>query len=174
MKIAVFGGSFDPPHKGHVIIADYVVSCFVNLLIFVPTYYPPHKNSVSFAPFDSRLKMIRLITEGKKSMIVSDIERHLNKKPSYIFYTMRALQERYINDELSLLIGSDSLLNLHTWYNAEEIVKNWNIITYRRPGYEVDLEELKKLWRREEFEKIAKGIILNSPLSNLSSSQIRY
>ena len=174
MKIAVFGGSFDPVHKGHLNIADFVLSeKSADQVIFIPAFYAPHKKDRAFAEFEDRMEMLKLAVRGRSAFQVSDIEKRLNKKPSYTIDTMNALSAEYPKDELIIIIGSDSLMNLHLWHRAEEIAKKWQIITYLRPGFETDKKQLLKYWHSEIAEKLAAGIIKNCPLFDLASSQIR-
>lgn len=174
MKIAVFGGSFDPVHKGHVNIALFVLSQKIaEKIIFVPTLYPPHKGRKAVASFQDRVKMLKIALRNNPAFQLSDIERSLNKNPSFTFDTMSALSGKYPKDELIILIGSDSLMNLHHWHRAKDIVQKWKIATYLRPKFEINEQELIEIWETKLAKKLTDGIIPNCPLFELASSQIR-
>ncbi|HPN84209.1 MAG TPA: nicotinate (nicotinamide) nucleotide adenylyltransferase [Victivallales bacterium] len=174
-KKAFFGGTFDPPHNAHISIAASVLSAgLADEIIFVPAFAPPHKTGHPSASFEDRLKMTKLATEGEPRFSVSDIEGRMRKTPSFTHDTMTEIQSLYPKDQIMLLIGSDSLLYLHTWHMAKEIVRKWKILTYPRPGFEISISDLEKFWPSNIANNLLRGVLKELALSNLASSQIRY
>jgi nicotinate-nucleotide adenylyltransferase len=171
-SIAVFGGTFDPPHKGHVSLAgDVISSGAADKVVFVPAFRPPHKPDSPVSEFNARLDMLKLAIAGKKKFVVSDIEGR-RSGPSYTFDTLGEFSRLYPDSEIRLLIGSDSLNLLHTWYRAEELVHNWPLLVYPRIGHASLREELYLNWGNKVAEKLL-GYILPMPLYDFASTDIR-
>jgi nicotinate-nucleotide adenylyltransferase len=167
-KIGIFGGTFDPPHIGHLIIAEEVFFLLsLSKMIFVPAYSPPHKTTTT--PFEERLTMVRLAIENNKKFIISDIEKKIaevyNIESSYSIYTVRELRKIYSEAELFFIIGSDQLLEFKNWYQPEEILKEVKIGVLLRYGYELTEEE------KRQFKN--KLIFLEVPQLAIKSSEIR-
>lgn len=177
MRIAVFGGSFDPPHFGHFGIARAVLQHeLADLVLFVPAWKAPHKlDSRSQTPYFQRLEMLKLLLDGidEASCRISQVEGTEKKEPSYTIDTMRSLSAQYPGDDLSLLIGSDSLLDLHSWHRGGELVARYNFITYPRPGVEVAVGELKKHWPEAVAEKLFSSLACKLDVFDFSSSDLR-
>ncbi len=175
MRKAIFGGSFDPPHEGHMMLARAVLGRnLAGHLVFVPAWHPPHKREKPVASFADRLGMLRAAAGDSRFLSVSDIERRMRRNPSFTFDTMEALEAENPDDDLLLLIGLDSLLNLHSWFRAADIVRKWEILSYPRPGYEACVLDLETHWPPEIARRLAGGIMPSGGLSPLASSQIRY
>ena len=114
-KIGILGGSFDPVHTGHLIIAQDAAECLgLSEVIFVPAAIPPHKQHVRQAAPEDRLKMLHLAVKEDPRFSVSDLELQRGGV-SYTVDTLRDLTEIYPNSELILIVGSDTLLHLHNW-----------------------------------------------------------
>ncbi len=121
MKTGVFGGSFNPPHKGHTALAQRVAEKLgLDRIIVIPSCIPPHKSAGSLASAGDRLNMCRLAFDSQL-FEVSSIELDRGDK-SYTVDTLRELKERYPGDEFFFIIGSDMLSSFHTWYRWEEIL----------------------------------------------------
>lgn len=132
-RITIFGGTFDPPHKGHLNIANFITSTRrSNKVIFVPAYKPCHKCNIHIAPYTHRLRMCQLMTRHLKNIDTSDIERYIHKDPIYTVDLLEEVKKKYARSKISLLIGSDSLAKLHTWKNYKEIYRNYEIFVYPR------------------------------------------
>jgi len=173
MKIAVFGGTFDPPHSGHINIARSVIrGGRADIVIFVPSFDPPHKLNHVSTSYEYRRNMLELAIDGEKNLFISDIERDLGRKPSYTLNTMVALAELYPADELILLIGSDSLRLLHTWHSSAELVSRWQMIVYPRKSEMPSAEELSINWSPEIVSRFLSSV-LDMPFNEISSSEIR-
>ena len=132
-KIGVFGGTFDPVHKGHIGIADQVLARrIVDQILFVPALNPPHKNAAR-ASFADRVAMLGRALAGRGHMAVSTIE-DMRSGPSYTLHTIKALQDQYPDARLVFLMGADSLLDFQKWYRFKEILNNADLLVLARPG----------------------------------------
>lgn len=138
MKIGLFFGSFNPFHIGHKIIASYFAE-FSDLekVLFVVSPHNPLKEKKSLLDQYHRLQIIRAEVEDNRKLAVSDIEFHL-PQPSYTIDTLAHLQERYPQDELSLIMGADNMKSFHKWKNYEQILSDYSIYVYPRPGIEIN------------------------------------
>lgn len=122
-KIAVFGGTFNPVHIGHVRLAEaFDQALHFDKILIIPTSIPPHKFDEYLAPAEMRMEMCRLAFAHMKNTEVSDIELKRGGK-SYSYYTILRLGELYPSDELYFLMGSDMFLSLTTWFNYEKLKK---------------------------------------------------
>lgn len=137
-RVGIFGGSFNPVHLGHLVAAqDALEHMGLVRVIFLPAAQPPHKHGIPLAPAADRLAMIRLAIAGDSRFEVSDDE--LNRGGiSYTVDTLRRFRERLPNAELYFLIGGDSLLELHTWREIEQVLHLAEIVTVGRPGIALD------------------------------------
>lgn len=167
-----FGGSFDPPHCGHLGIARGALeSGKCDRVVWFPGFVPPHKKNSSRAAFNDRMAMVNLLIAGENAMEVSDFENRLQLSPSYTIEVLRNLEKAGYG-RFSLLIGADSLLNLHSWHRAEELVNGYDFIIYPRPGCEVSPEALSKFWDGKVVEKLLDSMIGGS-FFEISSSEIK-
>ena len=173
MKIAVFGGTFDPVHIFHLRIAQCVLDRgLADRVLLMPAAQPPHKDSGAITPFAVRLRMLRIAAQGRAGIEISDLESARTGK-SYTIDTLRELKRLHPEHEYLLLIGSDSLRQLHTWYEARDLAASWTILTYPRAGQDVKMEELLEHWSPEEARKLFSGAMTGLPVSGISSSAIR-
>jgi nicotinate-nucleotide adenylyltransferase len=160
MKIGVFGGLFDPPHIGHLIIAQHVFEEFhLNRILFVPSGNPPHK--LKYSPYESRYAMTELAIAQNENFAMSDIEKRISET-TYTIETIRALSKE-TNDELYLMIGSDQWLEIETWKDPEELFRECRIVVMRRPHQEIEKES-------RFFDRV---MISAAPLIDISSTMIR-
>ena len=169
---AFFGGSFDPPHPGHLGVAlGALNSGRCSCVLWVPAYAPPHKQGLERAPFETRIRMVSDLIAEQTAMQVSDIEKRLALDPSY---TIKVLEhaKAEIDGEIALLIGADSLAQLHTWHCAHELVEEYQILTYPRNTVCVDEEYLKQYWNTSECRKLLSGV-LDGKFFEISSTEIR-
>lgn len=137
MKIGLFFGSFNPFHIGHKIIASYLAE-FSDLekVLFVVSPQNPLKQKQSLLDQYHRLMIIRMEVEDNVKLNASDIEFDL-PQPSYTIDTLAYLKEQYPQDDFVLIMGSDNLQNLHKWKNYEQILENYSVYVYPRPGIEI-------------------------------------
>ena len=135
MKICLFGGTFDPPHIGHLLIAQTVCEAEnFDKIMFIPAYQPPHK--IEITPIKYRLEMLQIAVEGNPNFEISDLEIRRGGI-SYTIDTLRAYKEQISkkDDELFYLIGSDSLLDLKNWREPKEIINECQVLVAIRPGF---------------------------------------
>ena len=138
MKVGILGGTFNPIHAGHLILAEEVREKLkLDKIIFVPTYLPPHKDNSDIAPAGARLDMVKTATRGNRFFSVSDSEIKRNGR-SYTIDTLREFKKIYPQDELYFIIGSDLLKYLDDWKDLSEIVKMVKFIVATRPGFPLE------------------------------------
>lgn len=187
MKIAVFGGSFNPIHNGHLALADDVLSEFsYDKILFVPSLIPPHKSSEFYINTEDRLKMIDLACSENKNFILEDYEIRKGGI-SYTFETISYLQEKYktqLTEKIALIIGSDLFAGFHLWKNAEFLAENCQLILARRPKMQENLNfgnkaigEYSKI-DEDQFdiksEKLFENAkLIQNPILPISSTEIR-
>lgn len=173
-KIALFGGTFDPVHLGHIAVAaDAIEQIGAEKLIFVPAKRSPLKGFSPKASDQHRLAMITLAIAGNDKFEVSDVE--LNKPaPSYTLETVRKFQADCPSDcAIYWLIGADGVNDLQHWYAIEELIDACNLCTMCRAGCEPpDYAKFEALWGRGRVEKLQRNII-QTPLVDASSTEIR-
>ena len=130
----IFGGAFDPVHNGHLTLAREIFQAAgLDGILIVPSFNPPRKNKGCVASFDDRVAMLRWALADFDQFCVSEIEAE-SEEPGYTLHTVRALKKRYPKSTFSFIIGADLLMELETWYEAEEIIKEVRIIAGTRPG----------------------------------------
>lgn len=138
MKIGILGGTFNPIHIGHLILAEEAREKLgLDKIIFVPAYFPPHKDNSDIAPAKERYAMLKLAIKKNCYLVVSDIEIKRDGR-SYTIDTLREFKKIYPQDELYFIIGSDLLNYLDEWKDLEEIIKMVKFIVATRPGYPLE------------------------------------
>lgn len=173
-RVAVFGGTFDPPHWGHVRLAEAVLAAnLADQVLFVPAALPPHKTDRPISAFEHRLAMLKLAIAGRPRFSVSDMERDRLPEPSYTIVTLRELETKQPEWTLILLIGGDSLRHLRSWRDAETLVRRYPIVTCPRPGEKPDLETLRREWPPDLAEKLHRSALTLSAVSTASSTRAR-
>ena len=186
-RIVLFGGTFNPIHFGHLIVARAVAEhLHFEKVTFVPAAQPPHKGAgghieglsgaVPGVAAAERLEMVRRAIAGDPLFDVTDIELR-RPTPSYTFETLMAIRtEQGLDVELVWIIGADMLGELHTWHRAEEVVDMARIVTAARPPWSERsagaLERLRVRFDAGQIARLAEGIV-PTPLIDISSSQIR-
>lgn len=170
-KFGIMGGTFDPIHFGHLVIANEVLSKYkLNKIIFVPTGTPPHKPSIGITSSYHRYMMTQFATMTNPRFDVSDIEVS-KSEVSYTVDTIRKFYEMYPGTKFYFITGTDAVLELPTWKDTEGILQLCTFIAVNRPGYVTDnLEERIKKIAKEYNGEI---FILNAPQLKISSTDIR-
>ncbi len=166
-KIGIFGGTFNPPHNGHVRLANNVAEILgLDKVLIVPSCIPPHKIPGKLAQGSERTQMCRLAFGENKKFEISTIELERGDK-SYTVETLRELKKLYPDDELYFIVGSDMLQSFTKWYMWEEILSlAYLCAASREKGYEADLSA----FTAEQKERI---IFLDIEPFEVSSTQIR-
>lgn len=145
MRLGVFGGTFDPPHIGHLIVAqDALVELDLDRVVFVPAGQPPHKRNEAITAAGIRLSMVRAAVAGTPGFAVDDIETR-RVGPSWMVDTLRAISRRMPDAELYLLIGSDQYAEFDTWHEPAEIRRLARIVVLTRDGESVEPQGARAL-----------------------------
>jgi nicotinate-nucleotide adenylyltransferase len=160
MKIGIFGGLFDPPHIGHLIITQHVLDEFhLEKILFVPAGNPPHKRE--YSPYETRHAMTEQALAENGNFAISNIEREIPDK-TYTVDVIQALKQK-TEDELYLLIGSDQWQEIETWKDPEALFRECRVVVMRRPNYDITKES-------RFFDRI---MVSTAPLIDISSTMIR-
>jgi nicotinate-nucleotide adenylyltransferase len=171
--VAVFGGTFDPPHLGHTALVQQLLKHKIaNSTLFLPSPNPPHKTKQYKTSFLHRSEMLKLAISDIKYTDISLIENEIPNDLSYTYNTISTLTQKLPHTQLKLLIGGDSLLQLHTWYKAKQLVNEFEFIIYPRNGEPIKIEHLNSFWNTKEKHKLftAQHPL---PLHNISSTEVR-
>jgi nicotinate-nucleotide adenylyltransferase len=160
-KIGLYFGSFNPVHTGHLIIASHLANnTDLKEVWFVVSPQNPFKKETGLLNERHRISLVKLAIEDEQSLKASDVEFKL-PKPSYTIDTLIYLSEKYPEYEFSVIMGSDGFQNIEKWKNYEQIINNYNIYIYMRPGFEVT-------------NKYGDNIIqVKAPLLEISATEIR-
>ncbi|HMO49972.1 MAG TPA: nicotinate-nucleotide adenylyltransferase [Kiritimatiellia bacterium] len=135
-KFAIFGGSFNPIHLGHLIMAQDAAGAYgLDRIYFVPAACPPHKPSGSLITPQHRLEMVGLALAGRTDWLVSDVEIRRGGI-SYSIDTVRYFSDLHPDAEWYFIIGGDTLPELHTWKEINSLLRECRFITVVRPGFE--------------------------------------
>ncbi len=133
-KIGLFGGTFDPPHRGHIELARTVCERFsLDKIIFIPAGNPPHKQDVKKTDKSHRYQMVKLATDGFSQFEVSDFDIK-NEKPNYSYITIDHFKKEFSASEIFFIIGADSLRDLPLWRNYKVLLTMCTFIVVPRPG----------------------------------------
>lgn len=163
IKVGILGGTFDPVHNGHLILASETKNVLgLDRIIFVPAFLPPHKKR-KILNIEHRLNMLRLALKGCDCFEISTYEVE-QKKECFTVDTLRHFQDNMPNVELFFIAGSDNLSQLHTWKNPETIFTLAKFVTATRPKTE-GFEQFRKIYKKIKFVKIS--------ALDISSSEIR-
>jgi len=173
-RVAVFGGTFDPIHNGHLTVAEAAAAQHrLDTVIFVPARRPPHKASEPSAPAEHRLAMIRLAVEGRPGFEVSDCEL-TRPGTSYTVDTMRRFRRRLPpGTRLYFIAGSDSVPELPAWRDLAGLTELCTLVVAARPGR--PLEELDALLEHLPEERVAaiKAAAVATTASPVSATEVR-
>jgi nicotinate-nucleotide adenylyltransferase len=160
-NLGVFGGTFDPPHLGHLILAQ---SAYENLnldkVLFIPAGKQPHKQNVAITAKEHRLEMLKLAIDKDSRFEISQIELN-NNDLSYTYKTLRRMKELHLGNKLYFLIGGDNISEIETWMKPDEIFELANVASAGRP-------EFKQTGRYKD-----QVIMFDMPQIEISSTMIR-
>lgn len=163
MKIGIFGGTFDPIHTGHAIVANYIAQWTdLDEVWLMVSPLNPLKQAGDAVDDKHRLAMAKLVAEKCEGVRISDFE-HTMPQPSYTYQTLICLKREYPDCEFVLIIGSDNWKIFNRWKNYEEIISEFEIMIYLRPGYQIDIEALP--------ENVS--VINEGPQAYISSTMVR-
>jgi nicotinate-nucleotide adenylyltransferase len=151
-RIGIFGGTFNPIHKGHVKAALEVQEIFLlDRILLIPSYIPPHKGAPDIAPPSHRFQMVELAVAPYPQIVPSSIEIDAKGK-SYSILTLAKLKKRYPNSSMFFILGVDAFLEIDTWRDYEKVLEQCHFIVISRPGY--DLEDAKKVLGGNYTERV--------------------
>jgi nicotinate-nucleotide adenylyltransferase len=169
-RLAFFGGTFDPPHLGHLILAaEAQAQLGLEQVHFVLTADPPHKRGRKISPVTQRLALLQAALKDQPIFAVSRVEID-RPGPHFTVDTMKLLRKQFPRKELVYLVGGDSLRDLPQWDRPAEFLRSIDALgVMRRPGSRIDLKSLEKklpgLSKKVEF--------IDAPLLEISASEIR-
>ncbi|MDD7408939.1 MAG: nicotinate-nucleotide adenylyltransferase [Anaerovoracaceae bacterium] len=172
MKIGIFGGSFNPIHYGHLVLAEHARDAAgLDRVILIPAYESPFKRGTGGESSIHNLNMTRLAAEGNPNLEVSSMEVDRGEL-SYTVDTMRKISEKCgPDDRLYFIMGADSFFSLEHWMGAEELLRSYSFVVARRPGCEAGKIEETADWLRRKYG--ADIIIVPVPQVEISSTDIR-
>lgn len=161
--IALMGGSYNPVHIGHLMVADYVrqAADIDEVLMTVSPLNPLKVDNTELAADSDRMVMLEIATKNFSGITPCGIELTM-PRPSYTIDTLNALSERYPDAKISIIIGSDNWLVFDRWRASEEIIARFGVIIYPRPGYDIDRASLPK-----------NVSVVDAPTVDLSSTFLR-
>ncbi|WP_305911533.1 nicotinate-nucleotide adenylyltransferase [Guptibacillus hwajinpoensis] len=160
MKVGLLGGTFDPPHLGHLALAQGVLeACELDEVWFMPSHRPPHKNGSDITENHHRVEMVQRAIEGNPKFKVTLIEFERNGR-SFTIDTIEILKANYPDIDFHFIIGGDMIEDLPNWHRIDELSKMISFIGVNRPGYHPD---------KEQYEVS----LIDVPQIDLSSSEIR-
>ncbi len=171
MKKAIFGGTFDPIHIGHVHIAyEALYNLHLDKVIFMPAGNPPHKANKVIIDAKIRYQLVKKAIEKESNFEISDYE--VNKKEnSYTYETIELFSKLDRSIEWYFLIGVDSLMELECWKNLHRILDSCKFIVYNRAGFTIEDVLKQKHYIEQKFN--TKIIFLDMPIIDISSTNIR-
>ena len=172
-RIGVLGGSFDPIHIGHLLIAqDALEQVRLDEVIFVPAFVPPHKQHLERVSSEQRLEMVRLAVEGDDRFSVSDQELKRGGV-SYTIDTVEELKKSRPDVDWVLLVGSDTLVDLHSWHRIDELLNLCEIASFMRPGENSRDEILRKIQLPEYIRERLLSNLVDVHQVEISSTEVR-
>jgi len=184
-SIAIFGGTFDPIHAGHIAVAQAAQRRFhLDAIHFIPSSRPPHKSQQELTPFIHRYTMVALACAEHPGFLPSLAEAPAS--PPHVFYsidTVRKFRREHPDDHLFFIIGADQFLEFPTWKNYEQLLDSCDFIVASRPGFRLDALRLivppEKLGRSTGHEQnkivLRKSVVhlLTTVASHVSSTEVR-
>ena len=168
MRIGIFGGTFNPPHIGHLKIANAIADKLkLQKVLIIPAAIPPHKEAHDLASGEDRLKMCEMTFGGNHRYLISDLELRRAGR-SYSYDTLCALKKKYPEDELFMIVGSDMLESFNTWFRYKDILSMCTLCAASRESdFKVNLE---KIFEKDEIKKV---MFIDIDVTEMSSTQVR-
>ena len=170
--IAFYGGSFNPPHRGHFFLINYILKqTRLRKIILMPAFAPPHKLNEKMAPFRHRFAMLRLLLEEfgevERSRIkLSTLEKR-QSTPSYTFHTLKLLKKLCPGHKIKIILGKDMYDTLPSWYSYESLIEEYHFIVFKRI-YKLSSERMPP-----KIVPRTKTSFLDNPLWNYSANEVR-
>lgn len=162
-RVGILGGTFDPPHLGHLLIAQEVQERLkLDQIFFIPAALPPHKKKIKISPAYHRLGMVNLAVQNNPNFKVSELELK-RKGASYTVDTLRDLTRKYSSAQFFLILGADNVNYIKSWKEPEEIFRLAKVIFVPRPGFK----------NNKAKRRLKKGVFLRLRELDISSTDIR-
>lgn len=161
LRVGLFFGSFNPIHHGHLILANHLLNNeLIDQVWFIVSPQNPFKKKDDLINEYTRLHLVHLAIEGSKNLKVLDVEFKMSK-PSYTIDTLLKLEKLYPSVKFSLILGSDGYENLERWKNGSQILEKYELLVYRRIGFD------------NTIIKSGKTVRIENPIIDISSTVIR-
>lgn len=168
-RIGLFGGTFDPPHIGHIELAKEVLSRFsLDKIIFIPAGNPPHKTDKVITDKVHRFEMVKISIKESDKFLLSDFDVK-NEKPNYSYLTIEHFKKAYPDDEIFFIVGEDSYRDFPLWKNYPDILSLCSFIVVNRPGV-CDIDYFKKYKNIVSYHS---ALFLDDFSCDLSSTGLR-
>ena len=168
-RVGIYGGTFDPIHIGHLVIASKIqATLHLDEVVFVPAGIPPHKDPALVTPASDRLAMLRLAIADNPTFTVDTLELDRDGR-SFTADTLRTFREREPDADLWFIMGGDSLADLHTWRSPATIASLTRLAVARRPGWDTDIEAAN----RRTPATTGRIDLIDTPLIDIASHEIR-
>jgi len=168
VNLGILGGTFDPIHNAHLFIAEEArVRYELDRVLFIPNAVPPHKHSYAVSPTADRCRMVELAVESNPAFECSTLEID-REGPSYTVDTLRAIKASCPEAELYFITGIDTVIEIPTWFQPDEVIRLTHLIAAERPGYEGRLRE-----QSVHEPLIQKVLPLSTTHLDISSTEIR-
>lgn len=167
-RIAFYGGSFDPVHKGHLAIGKAMVELFaLDEFVFIPAHHAPHKRDKRVTSPFCRYAMLSLATNKEPKLKISTIELNAPEKP-FTVETQAKLKKEFHGAEIFFVIGADSWAEIDTWRKWEKVLTETNIIVVTRPGHEITLPHVTPKIRERivDLRKRQPSAVSRQPFKN--------
>ena len=178
--IAIFGGTFDPVHIGHYEIVKYFVDNYiVDEVWILPSYESPHKDIDTKKSFDDRVNMLKLAFKDMKSVVINTFEEEYYKTindKTYTYEVLNAMKSKYLNCRFHFVVGFDSIKNIHTWHNYQDLISDYWFYVFDR----ADDEFITKVQKTNYLNNLGKNFgvkfiyeMFDIPITDISSTQLR-
>ena len=186
-RVAIYGGTFDPVHNGHLEVARRVLELFeLDEVLFVPACVPPHKRTAGVSSAFHRFAMLALATEGDERLRISTLELDEPERPYAVDTVARMRHEAGADSRLFFMIGADSWSEITTWHEWQRLLKMCDLIVVTRPGYELSEDvpevatvvDLRGMTRQEISERLSsdrgpRTFLTDAAMVDVSATRIR-
>jgi nicotinate-nucleotide adenylyltransferase len=173
MRLGVFGGTFDPVHLGHLILAEQCrEQARLDQVLFVPSARPPHKLGHELTRFDQRVEMLQLAVSGHPVFRVDELEKE-QPGPSYTYLTLEELHRQHGGAELFLIVGADSVTDLPQWMQPRRILELATLLVVPRPGWELAERDALQCGLALPADFPLRLQVVHVPLIDIASREIR-
>ena len=174
MRVGVLGGTFDPIHMGHLVMAE---QCHEQIPLdqvwFMVSAAPPHKRDREISPFDKRVEMAQLAIAGNRAFQVNEMEKN-RPGPSYTADTLRELHRQFPQTEFCWIVGSDCLPDLPHWHEPLTVISLAKVVVVARPGWPVWSAEQMRAELNLARETPLQMQVVSVPLLDISSRDLRH